>query len=201
MRWITGVVAEINRRLFAHLSEHSATYFSDRYAGALVNKIGNAASGTGRLISQWLWQFFPWIVGLVADLRITYLAHPRFALGARGLDPGVYVPINVFFVSPPASPQLPIRRGFFDPPRARWWTARPTSTPSSSPGRRSTRRRHIGEYVGHQRCPHLREWWWSEWLLVTNGVLLAAFILRDARPAGSASSPSGRRQRGLDWSW
>ncbi|HEY6555596.1 MAG TPA: ABC transporter transmembrane domain-containing protein, partial [Vicinamibacteria bacterium] len=46
MRWITGVVAEANRRLFAHLSEHSATYFSDRYAGALVNKIANAASGT-----------------------------------------------------------------------------------------------------------------------------------------------------------
>ena len=46
MRWITGAVSEVNRRLFGHLAEHSATYFSDRYAGALVNKIGNAASGT-----------------------------------------------------------------------------------------------------------------------------------------------------------
>jgi ABC-type multidrug transport system fused ATPase/permease subunit len=36
---------------------------------------------------------------------------------------------------------------------------------------------HIGEYVGHQRVAHLREWWWSEWVLVTNGALLAGFIL------------------------
>jgi ABC-type multidrug transport system fused ATPase/permease subunit len=36
---------------------------------------------------------------------------------------------------------------------------------------------HIGQYVRHQRVSHLREWWWSEWVLVTNGVLLAAFIL------------------------
>ena len=83
MRWITGAVAEASRRLFGYLSEHSATYFADRFAGALVNKIANAATGTERLISQWLWQFFPWIVGLLADLWITYLAHPYFALGAR----------------------------------------------------------------------------------------------------------------------
>jgi len=80
MRWITGAVAEGSRRLFGYLSEHSATYFSDRFAGALVNKIANAASGTERLIAQWLWQFFPWIVGLAADVWITRIAHPYFAL-------------------------------------------------------------------------------------------------------------------------
>src|SRR6185503_2615764 len=31
MRWITGAVAEANKRLFGYLSEHSATYFSDRH--------------------------------------------------------------------------------------------------------------------------------------------------------------------------
>ncbi|MCI0630446.1 MAG: hypothetical protein L0Y44_07310, partial [Phycisphaerales bacterium] len=64
MRWITGAVAEANQRLFGYLSDHSATYFSDRHAGALVNKISNASAGTERLIDQWLWQFFPLIVGL-----------------------------------------------------------------------------------------------------------------------------------------
>jgi hypothetical protein len=43
-------------------------YFADRFAGALVKKIANAASGTERLLAQGLWQFLPWIVGLAADL-------------------------------------------------------------------------------------------------------------------------------------
>ena len=175
MRWITGAVAEVNRRLFGYLSEHSATYFSDRYAGALVNKIANAASGTEHLISQWLWQFFPWIIGLAADLNLTYLAHPRFAL-VLVVWILVYVPANVFFVSrlhklsfqyAEASSQL---RGQMVDSASNIDTVRATGEVEYEKG-------HISEYVGHQRASHLREWWWSEWVLVTNGVLLAAFIV------------------------
>ncbi|HEY6549338.1 MAG TPA: ABC transporter ATP-binding protein [Vicinamibacteria bacterium] len=175
MRWITGVVAEVNRRLFAYLSEHSATYFSDRYAGALVNKIANAASGTEQLISQWLWQFFPWVVGLLADLNITYLAHPYFALALVAWML-IYIPANVLFVSrlhklsfryAEDSSQL---RGQMVDSASNIDTVRASGEVEYEKG-------HIGEYVGHQRVSHLREWWWSEWVLVTNGVLLAAFIL------------------------
>ena len=38
-------------------------------------------------------------------------------------------------------------------------------------------RRHVGESIGFQRASHLREWWWSEWLLVANGLMLAAFMV------------------------
>jgi ATP-binding cassette, subfamily B, bacterial len=175
MRWITGAVAEANRRLFAHLSEHSAAYFSDRYAGALVNKIANAASGTEHLVSQWLWQFLPWIVGLVADLNLTYLAHPYFALGLVAWTL-VYVPTNVFFVS--RLHKLSFRyaedsselRGQMVDSASNIDTVRAAGEVEYEKG-------HIGEYVGHQRVSHLREWWWSEWVLVTNGLLLAVFIV------------------------
>jgi len=175
MRWITGAVAEANRRLFGYLSEHSATYFADRYAGAIVNKIANASSGTEKLISQWLWQFFPWIVGMAADLRITYLAHPRFCLVLVGWIL-VYVPVNVFFVSrlhrlsfryAEASSEL---RGKMVDSASNIDTVQITGEVEYEKG-------HVGEYVGNQRLTHLREWWWSEWLLVTNGVLLAGFML------------------------
>jgi ATP-binding cassette, subfamily B, bacterial len=175
MRWITGVVAEVNRRLFGHLSEHSATYFSDRYAGALVNKIANAASGTEQLLAQWLWQFFPWIVGLAADLNITYLAHPWFAL-ALVVWMLVYVPLNVLFVSrlhglsfryAEASSQL----------RGQMVDSTSNIDAVRASGEVEYEKGHISEYVGHQRVSHVREWWWSEWVLVTNGVLLAVFIL------------------------
>jgi ABC-type multidrug transport system fused ATPase/permease subunit len=175
MRWITGAVAEASRRLFGYLSEHSATYFADRFAGALVNKVANAATGTERLVSQWLWQFFPWIVGLLADLWITYLAHPYFAL-ALAAWMAVYVPVNVLWVRrlhelsfayAEASSQL---RGKMVDTTTNIDTVQLT-------GEVAFERQHVGESIGLQRLSHLREWWWSEWLLVANGVLLALFIL------------------------
>jgi len=175
MRWITGAVAEANRRLFSHLSEHSATYFSDRYAGSLVNKIANAATGTEHLVSQFLWQFLPWIVGLLADLRLTYLAHPWFAL-ALVVWSLVYVPANVFFVT--RLHKLSFRYAESSS-RLRGQMVDSTSNIDTvrASGEVEYEKGHISEYVGHQRVSHLREWWWSEWVLVTNGLLLAGFIL------------------------
>lgn len=175
MRWITGAVAEASRRLFGYLSAHSATYFADRFAGALVNKIANAANGTERLIAQWLWQFFPWIVGLVADLWISWIAHPWFAVGLL-VWMAVYVPVNVLWVSrlhrlsfayAEASSLL----------RGKMVDAASNIDAVQLAGEVAYEREHIGESIGRQRVSHLREWWWSEWLLVTNGVLLALFIL------------------------
>jgi ATP-binding cassette, subfamily B, bacterial len=175
MRWITGAVAEASERLFGHLSDHSATYFADRFAGALVNKIANAASGTERLLVQGLWQFIPWIVGLAADLWLTYLAHPYFALALMAWMV-VYIPVNVYCVSrlhklsfayAEASSQL---RGKMVDTTANIDIVQHT-------GETAFERQYVGESIGYQRISHLREWWWSEWLLVANGLLLATFMV------------------------
>ena len=175
MRWITNAVAEANRRLFGYLSEHSATYFSDRHAGALVNKISNASSGIERLVGQWLWQFFPLIVGLAADLYMTNLAHPYFALSLVGWMV-VYVPFNIFFVSKlkklsfAYAESSSLLKGKMVDSTSNVDTVQYT-------GSLEYEKRHIGQHIGKQLTSHLREWWWSEWILVTNGMMLAAFIL------------------------
>ena len=174
MRWITGAVAEANRRLFGYLSEHSATYFSDRHAGALVNKISNASSGIERLIGQWLWQFFPLIIGLAADLYLTYTAHVYFMLSLLAWV-SLYIPLNVFFVSRlhklsyAYAESSSLLKGKMVDSTSNVDTVQYT-------GSIEYEKRHIGEHIGKQRGTHLREWWWSEWVLVTNGVLLAIFI-------------------------
>jgi len=174
MRWITGAVAEANRRLFGYLSEHSATYFSDRHAGALVNKISNASSGIERLIRQWSWQFFPLMVGLAADLYLTYLAHVYFMLSLL-VWMAVYIPLNVFLVSRlhklsyAYAQSSSVLKGKMVDSTSNVDTVQYT-------GSIEHEKRHIGEHIGEQRGTHMREWWWSEWVLVANGVLLAAFI-------------------------
>jgi ATP-binding cassette subfamily B protein len=175
MRWITGAVAESNRRLFGYLSDHSATYFSDRHAGALVNKISNASSGIERLIGQWLWNFLPLIIGLMADLYLNYLAHPYFALALLAWMM-IYIPANVFFVTrlhklsfayAESSSHL---KGKMVDSTSNVDTVQYT-------GSVEYEKVHIGKQIGHQRVTHLKEWWWSEWVLVTNGILLGVFIL------------------------
>jgi len=174
MRWITGADAEANKRLFGYLSEHSATYFSDRHAGALVNKISNASSGIERLIGQWLWQFFPLAVGLTVDLCLTYTAHPYFMLSLLAWVI-VYIPANVFFVSRlhklsfAYAESSSLLKGKMVDSTSNVDTVQYT-------GSVEYEKRHIGEHIGKQRWTHLREWWWSEWVLVSNGVLLAVFI-------------------------
>ena len=118
MRWITGAVAEVNRRLFGHLSEHSATYFSDRYAGALVNKVANAANGTEQLISQWLWQFFPWIIGLAGGPRTSRTSPiPTSPSVLVGWTAGVR-PAQRLLRLLALQAQLPVRRGLVRAARA-----------------------------------------------------------------------------------
>jgi ATP-binding cassette subfamily B protein len=175
MRWITGAVAEGSRRLFGYLSEHSATYFSDRHAGALVNKISNASSGIERLIGQWLWQFLPLMIGVLADLYLTYYAHPYFA-GTLLIWIVIYIPINIFFVSRlhklsfAYAESSSVLKGKMVDSTSNVDTVQYTASIEFE-------KHHIAKHIVDQRGTHLREWWWSEWVLVTNGILLALFML------------------------
>jgi ATP-binding cassette, subfamily B, bacterial len=173
MRWITGAVAEANGRLFGYLSEHSANYFSERHAGALVNKISNASSGVEKLAAEWLWQFQPLIVSLAADMYLTHVAHPYF-LYALLAWMAIYVPLNVIFVSRlhrlsfAYAESSSLLKGKMVDSTSNVDTVQYT-------GAIEYEKRHIGRHIGHQRVSHLKEWWYSEWVLVTNGVLLAMF--------------------------
>ena len=173
MRWITGAVAESNRRLFGYLSEHSANYFSDRHAGALVNKISNASTGVERIIGEWLWQFQPLIISVAVDVYLTYLAHPYFMYALLGWM-AIYVPLNVLFVSKlhrlsfAYAESSSLLKGKMVDSTSNVDTVQYT-------GSVEYEKRHIGTHITGQRASHLAEWWWSEWILVTNGTLLSIF--------------------------
>ena len=173
MRWITGAVAESNRRLFGYLSEHSANYFSDRHAGALVNKISNASTGVERLTAEWLWQFQPLIISMIVDVYLTYLAHPFFMYALLGWM-AVYVPLNVLFVTKlhrlsfAYAEASSLLKGKMVDSISNVDTVQYT-------GSVEYEKRHVGTHITVQRTSHLAEWWWSEWILVTNGALLSIF--------------------------
>ncbi|MEK7613734.1 MAG: ABC transporter ATP-binding protein [Patescibacteria group bacterium] len=80
MRWVTGVQKYGRDALFAYLVKHSHTYFSNKFAGALGNKIWNAADGVGDLIENFLWSGVNVVVAFLGSLLLVFLASPTLAL-------------------------------------------------------------------------------------------------------------------------
>jgi ATP-binding cassette subfamily B protein len=97
MQWITKTRAAVSRKLFAHLTWHSSTYFNERFAGALTNKISNASQGTGDLISTLLWEFLPLAVTFVWSSLLASWADIRLGLILGGWVIG-FLAINVYMV-------------------------------------------------------------------------------------------------------
>lgn len=58
--------------LFHYLSGHSQTYFNEKFAGSLANKVSNGADGAERMLEALLWNYY----GIVLNIIITgiYLA-------------------------------------------------------------------------------------------------------------------------------
>jgi ATP-binding cassette subfamily B protein len=55
--WATGSAATARYALVAYVTLHSRAYFSDRFAGSIMNKIRHAAAGMRETVDVFLWQF------------------------------------------------------------------------------------------------------------------------------------------------
>lgn len=173
MRWITKTSALIHKDLFGYLTGQSTAYFRDRFAGALSNKISNAAHGVEALVAKTLWDFLPLTFGFFANIVVTLLAHYYITL--------VFVAwmilvvwFNVFWVRR-------LYKYSLDHAKARS-TLRGKIVDSTTNidavhllGRRSFERDYVEKFIDFQRVAHLRAWIAGEWLLVANGFLLLFF--------------------------
>jgi len=75
MQWITRTNAYSYGKLFEYLSKHSHSYFSNRFAGALSNKVSNASDGSERLAENLLWHYYSTILSLVFSGILIFSAH------------------------------------------------------------------------------------------------------------------------------
>jgi ATP-binding cassette, subfamily B, bacterial len=77
--WATGARATARYSLTAYVTLHSRSYFSDKFAGSLANKISHAASGVRSFVEQTLWSFLELFVSVVASFVFAYFAEPALA--------------------------------------------------------------------------------------------------------------------------
>lgn len=74
MQWVTGANATGYKRLFEYLSFHSPTYFSNRFAGSLTNKVSHASDGSERLADSILWNYHPTLIRMIVSAVFIFSA-------------------------------------------------------------------------------------------------------------------------------
>jgi len=63
--WIVGVEKSSSDMLVEYTMHHSHGYFSDRFAGSLLSKVGNVTGSMGRLVADLLWHHLDGLVALI----------------------------------------------------------------------------------------------------------------------------------------
>ncbi|MES2134986.1 MAG: ABC transporter ATP-binding protein [Patescibacteria group bacterium] len=79
MRWATGARATARQTLTSYVTLHSRAYFSDRFAGSIANKISHAGGGMLEIVEKILWDFLELIVAAIVSLIIAFFVSPAIA--------------------------------------------------------------------------------------------------------------------------
>ncbi len=77
LSWVIKFHKDGYKELYDYLTQHSHTYFSNRFAGALSNKISNAVDSSAGLMLQILWTFFSELIGLIVTLGLFFAIDVR----------------------------------------------------------------------------------------------------------------------------
>ena len=72
MHWTVKVKKHSNDVLFSYAIKHSHTYFSNRFAGSLLNKVANVVGATDSLIHDFLWSYLATFVSLATTLYFIF---------------------------------------------------------------------------------------------------------------------------------
>ncbi len=175
LRWFTNFRVSAYQFLYEYLTLHSKDYFNSRFAGSLVNKIGNAVDGTESVFENVLWRFIPLILGLFWYMVLAWVSSPLLGL-IIGIWSFLFLGANVWF----AKKLVPRSHQFAESLS----TLKGSIVDSISNislvheyAYVAGEREYINKFIKKQRDRGLAEWQLSEWVLVANGVLIFIFML------------------------
>lgn len=77
-RAIPKLQADIRMEVFDHIQHHSPSYFNERFAGSLANKISDMTTQAEFIIQQLFWPILPAFVACVAGTVVLGFINPAF---------------------------------------------------------------------------------------------------------------------------
>lgn len=173
MRWATGARATARQTLTSYVTLHSRAYFSDRFAGSIANKISQAGAGMLEIVEKILWDFLELIVAAVVSLIIAFTVSPTIAWILLAWLLTVVV-INMYF----ARKRRPLSM------HAQALETQLTGmtvdllsniTTMQEYARREFEMDNLKDAILSRRVAGLRNWSFSEYVLVLNNILQFIF--------------------------
>ncbi len=172
-RWATGSAATARYALVSYVTLHSHAYFSERFAGSIMNKIRHASTGMREIVDIFLWEFLEvavnaivslfiastvsWLIALIFFVWVVliigtnmYLGFKRVPLAVRAHDVETLINGATVDLLTNVSAMQDYARRSYEIERLRGMTL-------------------------NRREAHLRSWYFGEWTRVINSVLLAIF--------------------------
>lgn len=175
MRWMTASIAKVYDQLFQYLTGHSAEFFQERFAGAITNKISNAAQGVQGLLQMWTWNFQALLIGIAFDTYLLFSTHYFFAITLI-IWLSIFFAVNLVMVRglrklaySHAEAASNLKGKFVDS------TANIDSVQQQA--QEAFERDYVSRFIGKERSAHIASWYRFEWILVTNGIMLGVFFV------------------------
>lgn len=173
MRWATGARATARQTLTSYVTLHSRTYFSNRFAGSIANKISHAGNGMLEIVEQILWQFLELFVSVIASFLIAFFVSPEIAWIFLGWVVVVAI-LNIYFVKK----RVPLSA------RAQQLETQLTGmtvdllsniTTMQEYARRAFEMRQLKDAITERRKAGIRNWSYGERVLILNNALQFIF--------------------------
>jgi ATP-binding cassette subfamily B protein len=75
VHWLTRTKAYSFQILYDYLMLHSHSYFANRFAGAVANKVSHASDGADNLIEQFTWHYYTSILSLISTTILLFITN------------------------------------------------------------------------------------------------------------------------------
>lgn len=171
--WSTGSSATARYALTSYVTLHSRAYFSDRFAGSIMNKIRHAATGMREVVDGFLWEFLEMGVNAIASFIIVFLVSPLVAW-IFFVWVVIIVTINVYL----GFRRVPLAARAHDLETVLNGGTVDLLTNVSAMQEYARREFEIERLKGateDRRRAHLKSWYFGEWTRILNSVLLVVF--------------------------
>lgn len=172
-RWATGTSATARYALTSYVTLHSRAYFSDRFAGSIMNKIRHAATGVREVVDVFLWEFLELGVNAIASFIIVFVVSPLVAW--------IFFAWVVIIVAANAYlgyKRVPLAARAHDLETVLNGATVDLLTNVSAMQEYARREFEIERLKGatdDRRRAHLKSWYFGEWTRILNSVLLVVF--------------------------
>ncbi len=172
-RWSTGSSATARYALTSYVTLHSRAYFSDRFAGSIMNKIRHAATGMREVVDVFLWEFLEMGVNATASFIIVFLVSPLVAW-IFFVWIVIILLVNVYL----GFRRVPLAIRAHDLETVLNGATVDLLTNVSAMQEYARREFEIERLKGatdDRRRAHLKSWYFGEWTRILNSVLLVFF--------------------------